>query len=648
MNLRLNNRSALLIIQALLFSAISLFAIADLFSQQLQIDEVKFIHKDTTTFADNILSDAVDITKEKLYNYKILGEDILKLKKFYFDNGFFDVNVDTLVKYDYENENVSVRFIIKENKRYRIDSLIYKGLETVNGDLRKRVDSIKTIKNKDFYNKVLIIQQSNEVVDLLQNNGYMNAGIKKDSGTVVIKYNSSVSALIYFEGADSIFRFGKTTINISQNVYNVDPNLFTKVITYKEGNIYDKSERLATERNMSKYAIVQSARLETGTINSGTVDFTANILLNKKNEVTPYVEGTNIDNNFYVGGGAKYLNKYFWGGGKALTLEMHALFHSMPINRIEFLAAVTQPNLFNTNSSLTDKITVGLYNVEGLKNYYLGNLTTLNYFISDHTFYNNASLSLDEEMVWFKFEIDSSGTLTQFNSFLSATVIHDNTNSLTSPSKGFFHSIMAGEGGLIPKLLISLFNKSVYYSQFFKLYTANRFYFDISKVISATVFATKFNVGDIIEYGGGDRVLPVQPIYRFFSGGSNSLRGWNAKMNGVLADRLAGGEFQLEGSFELRKRLFPKSESFSKNIGMALFLDYGNVWETHKDFRFNQIALAIGLGARYDLFLGPVRIDLGFKLYDPTDRQNEKWLFTNLSRMFKDKFAVTFGIGQSF
>ncbi len=648
MNIRLNNKSALLALQALLFVVVYLFLSGELFSQQLQIDEVKFIHKDTATFADNVLSDAVDITKEKLYNYKILGEDILKLKKFYFDNGFFDAQIDTAVQYNYAAENVSVSFIIKENKRYRIDSLIYKGLETVKGDLKKRVDSVKTIKNKDFYNKVLIIQQSNEIVDLLQNNGYMNAGIKKDSGTTVIKYDSSINVLIYFTGSDSIFRFGKTTIDISQNVYGVDPNIFTKVITYSEGNIYDKSERLATERNMSKYAIVQSARLEAQTINNGTVDFSANILLNKQHMIAPYIEATNIDNNFYIGGGARYVDRYFLGGGRSLSLEFHGLFHSTPINRIEFLAAVTQPNVFNNHSSLIDKVTVGLYNVEGYKDYYLGNLTTVNYSISDHTFYSNASASLDEELVRFNYQIDSIGTLTQFNSFLSATIAHDNTNSVSSPSGGFYHSITVGDGGLLSKLLINLFSKNVYYSQFYKLYTANRFYFDISKLISATVFAAKFNVGEIIEYGGGDRVLPVQPIYRFFSGGSNSLRGWNAKMNGVLDDRLAGGEFQLEGSFELRKRLFPKSESFSKNIGMALFLDYGNVWETHKDFRFNQIALAIGLGARYDLFLGPVRIDLGFKLYDPTDRQNEKWLFTNLSRLFKDKFAITFGIGQSF
>jgi outer membrane protein assembly factor BamA len=62
----------------------------------------------------------------------------------------------------------------------------------------------------------------------------------------------------------------------------------------------------------------------------------------------------------------------------------------------------------------------------------------------------------------------------------------------------------------------------------------------------------------------------------------------------------------------------------------------------------NQVALATGFGLRYDLFVGPIRVDLGFKLYDPMDPQNEKWLFDNLSRMFKDKYAIHFGIGHAF
>ncbi|MBK6875548.1 MAG: BamA/TamA family outer membrane protein [Ignavibacteria bacterium] len=105
--------------------------------------------------------------------------------------------------------------------------------------------------------------------------------------------------------------------------------------------------------------------------------------------------------------------------------------------------------------------------------------------------------------------------------------------------------------------------------------------------------------------------------------------------------------FLLEGSLELRKKLFPQAENFTKNISAAVFFDYGNVWAADNDFRLDQIALAVGFGVRYNVFIGPVRVDLGFKLYDPGTTGN-KWLFSDLENVFKDRFVVHFGIGEAF
>jgi len=161
------------------------------------------------------------------------------------------------------------------------------------------------------------------------------------------------------------------------------------------------------------------------------------------------------------------------------------------------------------------------------------------------------------------------------------------------------------------------------------------------------VFATKILVGDIIEYGSGDRVIPLPPFYKFYSGGSTSLRGWGAKENGILTNTMDGGDFLIEGSFELRQKLFPGSEDFKKNISGAVFIDYGNVWPTDEDFRFNQIAVAVGFGLRYNVFIVPVRVDFGFKLYDPTTGSNA-WLINDFSNIFSEKFVIHFGIGEAF
>jgi outer membrane protein insertion porin family len=233
------------------------------------------------------------------------------------------------------------------------------------------------------------------------------------------------------------------------------------------------------------------------------------------------------------------------------------------------------------------------------------------------------------------------------NSIIGLTLIHDNTNDIFNPSRGSYHSITVENAGLLPRLL-TLVNKNINYPQYFKFYMPNKFYFDVSGGHATSIFATYNEIGDIIEYGKGDNIIPVQSIYKFYSGGSSSLRGWNAKENGIVSDPSLGGNFLFEGSFEYRWKMLASVQNFLHNFWLVYFIDYGNIWETGRYFKFSQIALATGLGLRYDTFVGPLRIDLGFKLYNPGAAEGDKWLFDNSKEIFKSKFALQFGLGNAF
>jgi outer membrane translocation and assembly module TamA len=185
------------------------------------------------------------------------------------------------------------------------------------------------------------------------------------------------------------------------------------------------------------------------------------------------------------------------------------------------------------------------------------------------------------------------------------------------------------------------------FSQYAKIFNNNSFYFDISGGRALTIFGKHIEIGDIIEYGSGENIVPVDRLYKFFSGGGNSLRGWGAQESGILADPRNGGKFLLEGSFEIRRKPFPQ-RSFLHPLWIVVFTDYGNVWESAGKFRLNQVAFAAGFGIRYDTFVGPVRIDLGFRLFDPNAPEGERWLWQKPSEIFKSKYAIQFGLGNAF
>ncbi|MDR3328066.1 MAG: BamA/TamA family outer membrane protein [Prevotellaceae bacterium] len=144
------------------------------------------------------------------------------------------------------------------------------------------------------------------------------------------------------------------------------------------------------------------------------------------------------------------------------------------------------------------------------------------------------------------------------------------------------------------------------------------------------------NLGLGFPYGNAT-VLPFEE--RYFCGGSNSMRGWDArtlgpgvfttgKLNSFL---LQNGDIKFEMNAETRFKLFWVLEG-------AVFVDAGNVWtiREYKDqqggqFSFKngqfleQIAVNYGAGLRFDFSFFLIRFDLGVKLYDPSFSAGDRW-----------------------
>ncbi|MDE3153991.1 MAG: BamA/TamA family outer membrane protein [Acidobacteriota bacterium] len=106
------------------------------------------------------------------------------------------------------------------------------------------------------------------------------------------------------------------------------------------------------------------------------------------------------------------------------------------------------------------------------------------------------------------------------------------------------------------------------------------------------------------------RDLPISE--RFFAGGPTTVRGFALDQLGTPATIDANG-FPIGGdalvilNAELRAPLW-------RSIGIVGFLDAGNVFAHVMDINPSEIRAAAGFGFRYKSPIGPLRIDLGFKL----------------------------------
>lgn len=645
--------------------------------QRVETGDVDFEFKKTETFDKTSLSEILSLPREKYFNRLNLADDLQRLNKFYFDNGFFDALIDTATSYDADDKEMNVKFIIIENTRYLLRELIVEGLENVKESAKNEISQNQLIQPGEPYVRTRIIAERDRILNVLLDNGYYYAQMDtsrsvRDSsrmGIIIGKYSEKlqenpefkdkVLVKLSFIGTDDIYTFGETQINIEKNKYNIGKDIIERELKFKKGDVYSKSKMLESERNFTKLSIIQLGRVVDDTVirETKTVNIKVNITLSNKYELTPSIAAVYQNNIFFGGAGLEYKDKDFFGGGRVFTIKPEVLYNSPNSNIAAIELSLYQPFLFRSNITATLTSSVGLLNLNELLEFILlQNLLRLDYYIADFTFYNNAYSDLTYDYVRLRAKqdfIDDEGNLISantksysVNTILGLTLVHNNTNNIFNPSQGFYHSITAESAGGLARLL-SIFNKDINYSQYIKLYTPNSVYFDLSGGRANSIFASHIEIGDIIEYGSGENIRPVRELYKFFCGGGNSVRGWKAQTLGMLDNPSLGGKFLLEGSFEFRRKPFPQ-RSFLYPVWTVLFLDWGNVWEKEKYFRMDQIALATGFGIRYDTFVGPVRIDVGFKLFDPKASEGKKWLWQDPKQIFISKYAIQFGLGNAF
>jgi outer membrane protein assembly factor BamA len=184
------------------------------------------------------------------------------------------------------------------------------------------------------------------------------------------------------------------------------------------------------------------------------------------------------------------------------------------------------------------------------------------------------------------------------------------------------------------------------YSQYFKVEGE---YIKLWDLHRKRILAIRSFAGIAIPYGNSNNI----PFSRsYFAGGTNDNRAWQSYGLGPGA---SGG---INDFNEANLKLALSAELRFNIIGQlngALFVDAGNIWNVldnveDEKYVFKNLnslknsAIGSGIGFRYDFNFFIVRMDLGFKTYNPAEVEGRKW--------FKDynleKSVINIGINYPF
>lgn len=144
------------------------------------------------------------------------------------------------------------------------------------------------------------------------------------------------------------------------------------------------------------------------------------------------------------------------------------------------------------------------------------------------------------------------------------------------------------------------------------------------------IIAIRVFSGIAIPYGNSNYI----PFTRsYYAGGSNDNRAWKAYKLGPGSSNNIN-DFN-EANFKIAFNLEYRSKINGKLNG-AFFVDVGNIWNlndnvddssmTFDSFSdLGELAIGSGFGLRYDLNFFVLRLDTGFKTYNPVREKSERW-----------------------
>jgi outer membrane protein assembly factor BamA len=603
------------------------------------------------------------------YDPNLFYQDIAHLHEYLKDNGYFQANIDTLITYSNDEKYVDIRIDVNEKSRSLIDTVNITGLENIAADVRKDILEKSLLKSGNPFTKKFLSEEQSSILKQLVNSGYSKAFVDS-SASVRYASTNNISVFLKFNVGQR-YIFGNTNFDHPDD--RIDSSVMLRQMDFKSGEIYNEDKRIESEQNLNRLGIFEFASVRQNPIVSfnDSVGHMVPLIISFRTlelqEITPeFLMESSENYGFATGLGASYRHRNLFGGAQNFSISARARANG--IENLSYFGAFSkglqEPTLFGKadiqsqlvfpyflNNKTSASITLSA-EAEKQVGY---NLTTLRAklgFITKLSTYTLGITELNIERVDPAYKKASTGirpedSTKQFNFIESYTLQRDKTNNFFSPTSGFFHSGTIEEGGMISKAFGGF---GLPYSEYYKFSVLAKHFFS-GEYTQTQVFAFKFKAG-IAQLYNPKNTTPVPLPRRFFAGGSTSVRGWKDKQLSALPSSIIGGNFAFEGSFESRTQLSPNGGKIFNVVEiprfwMVTFLDYGNTWNKVTDALLSDVALAVGVGLRYETFVGPFRVDLGWRLYDPKEQSGRQWLYEQ--QFFSNSPPIVqIGIGHAF
>jgi len=518
-----------------------------------------------------------------------LEQDLDKIREFYQDHGYIDVEVKSVHRERTEKGPMIITVMISEGPQYHVRKLTVSGYQVARED---KIRALLKMKEGSVYSPKQLRDDAKAVADAYGSGGYVDLVVLPEgepAGPAQIDVHYKIE-----EGVRSFVN----RINIEGNTRTKDKVIRREVLV-APGDVFNTVRVDITKKrleNLGYFAKVETYPEETDI--PGRKDLTIQVQEKRTGSLSFGGGYSTVDQ--LVGfaelsqGNFDLFNwPSFTGGGQKFRLRVQ-----YGTQRKDLILALTEPYFLDRRLSLGgqafyteanylsaeyDQRNYG-FSVELRKpiNSYI--YASLGYMLQDIDIFNVDPTASD-------FILSQAGS--NLESKIFGSVVFDSRDNVLLSHRGqriTFSPLIAGGflGGD---------------TQVYGLNLEGSQYFHLPKDL---ILLINGEIATVNTWGNGSQV----PIYeRLFLGGSNNLRGFPFREVGPKDENgePIGGQSMARATVELTFPIIEKARG-------AIFYDTGFVNSSDWAFGFENMASDIGVGLRLDLPIGPLRLDYGYPL----------------------------------
>ncbi|MCU0600132.1 MAG: BamA/TamA family outer membrane protein [Desulfobacterales bacterium] len=576
-----------------------------------------------------------------------LEEDLLKIKQYYRTQGYYHAQVSYSMKLsrpapvrrtDIQQNSHSDSFQAAASPvdfldEYHITFEVKEGSPVIvrNIDVNYIPDEIivdvaqlkealplkieKTFRTEDYDDAKAVIKQ------ILRDNSYPFAEVK-GRAKVDLNHNSADISFDVIPG-DSYY-FGK--LNISGHEDFMSPTVVERAMRFRPGDKFSAEKISESRVNLFDLNVFQTASIETGEPNTADKIVPVNVSVKpRKRQGVGLGVGYGTEDKLRLQGGWGFRNLT----GNADRISIKAKRSDLTENisgEYQYPYFLSARNNLIADSGFerekSDYYTVR--NVYSRVNVY----RKLTSFWTSNVGYN-LEVNRPEDIKVGYVDEDINDTNDE-NFRVSSVLVGIERNTLDddlNPTRGTVLTVSFETAGETIWSEIS----------YIKPVTEAKFFYP---VVNDLVLGTRVRFITIQEVYDTDDI----PIYRqLFLGGSKTVRGYDYQKLGVIDENdelvSVGGQSSFVGSTELR---YP----FYKDFSGVTFLDMGVMDTDAYRCEFDNMRYTCGMGLRYDTVIGPIQMDVGYKL-NPPDKTDADDSDTT-EQADTDRWKFYFSIGHAF